>query len=364
MNREELGTRMIAVALAPFFLLGACADSSDETGSSRQGVNPGFIPVTAQNYVRAETDWNFAGQQAQADINTWTHNDIVTEDNQTIIRSNADVVYSLALVDVSEGATLSIPERANGALQLIHYMDENHLTHGVIYAGESVVVTPDDLTGGNYVYILARTKISDSLEETRAAQRSMVIDANSAEPYEPKGFDAEEVEAYRNMLINEVYSGQATVDASRAFGATLDDVDYEDYRYAAAIGWGGLPSQHAQYTAFVNGQGSDAACQTITIPRPDLDYENGGFFSLTTYNAESWIEGDNFHIGHERMQDNGDGTLTIDFNCDTPHSIAVSEGWNGTFRLYKPMDVQETIDAVNHLMTIPIESKSHDSGDA
>lgn len=45
------------------------------------------------------------------------------------------------------------------------------------------------------------------------------------------------------------------------------------------------------------------------------------------------------------------------FSCDTPHSFTVGEGWNGTFRLYKPIDVQETIDAVNHLMTIPVELK-------
>ena len=53
---------------------------------------------------------------------------------------------------------------------------------------------------------------------------------------------------------------------------------------------------------------------------------------LKTYNAESWISEDNFYIGEERMLDNGDGTLTIDFNCDTPYSVAVGEGWNGSFR--------------------------------
>ena len=315
------------------------------------------IPVTAENYVQAETDWNFAAQQAQAPINTWTHKDRVTEENQTIIRSNADVAYSLALVDVSEGATFSIPKRENGKLQLIHYMDENHLTHGVVYAGDSVTVTPDDLTGGHYVYILARTQISQDLDETKAAQRSMVIDAKSAKPYQPKGFDPKEVEAFREKLIAEVNSGKVAIDGFRAFGATLDDVVYKDYYYASALGWAGLPPQHAQYTAFVKGQGSAAKGQTITFPKPKLDYENGGFFSLTTYNSESWIEGDNFYIGHERMKDNGDGTMTIDFNCDTPHSVTVGEGWNGTFRLYKPIDVEETRKAVDHLITIDIQMK-------
>jgi hypothetical protein len=57
------------------------------------------------------------------------------------------------------------------------------------------------------------------------------------------------------------------------------------------------------------------------------------------------------------MQDNGDGTMTIDFNCDTPYSVTVGEGWNGTFRLYKPLDARETLSAVNHLMTIDIGLK-------
>lgn len=334
-----------------FLVIGALAMSSIPTGAVRAE------PVTSKNYVVAETDWNFAGQQAKAPINTWTHNDPVTKENQTIIRSNADVVYSLALVDVSKGATLSIPKRKNGALQLIHYMDENHLTHGVIYAGESVKLTPNDLTGGNYIYLLARTQISDDLEETKAAQRSMVIDAKSAKPYQPKGFNAEEVEAFRQKLIDEVYSGKATLDGFGAFGATLKDVNANDYYYGAAVGWGGLPPQHAQYTAGVNGQGSAAKCQTITFPKPKLDYKNGGFFSLTTYNAESWIGEDNFYIGHKRMKDNGDGTMTIDFNCDTPHSVTVSKGWNGTFRLYKPINVEETRKAIDHLMTIKIKMK-------
>jgi hypothetical protein len=241
-------------------------------------------------------------------------------------------------------------------------MDENHLTHGVIYAGDTVTLTPDDLSDGEYIYILARTRISDSLEETKSAQQSMIIDANSARPYRTKGFDPDEVTAFREKLIKEVYSGGAYPpgegpDGSKAFGATFDDINPKDYYYAAALGWGGLPPQHAQYTAFVLGQGSAAECQTITVPRPPLDYKNGGFFSLTTYDSTSWIAEDNFHIDNDRMRDNGDGTLTIDFNCDTPYSVTVSEGWNGTFRLYKPLNVDETKSAVEQLSTIPIVAK-------
>ncbi len=353
MNTRKRMFSLIAIVS----LIAACAKDPGDSVSPASPADSGYNPVTAENYVQAETDWNFALQQENAPINTWIHNDRVTEENQTIIRSNADVMYSLALVDVSKGATLSIPARPSGALQLIHYMDENHLTHGVIYAGESVTLTPEDLTSGDYIYILARTQITEDMEESKAAQQSMVIDAKSARPYVAKGFDPDEVIAFREELIKDVISGAVAVDPAKSVGATLDDVEYQSYYHAAAMGWGLLPPQHAQYTAFVNGQGSDAECQTITFPKPNLDFENGGFFSLTTYNAESWIEGDNFYIGYKRMKENDDGSMTIDFNCNTPHSVTVGEGWNGSFRLYKPLDVQETIDAVNYLMTIEIKSK-------
>ena len=185
----------------------------------------------------------------------------------------------------------------------------------------------------------------------------MVINAKSAKPYVSKGFDESEVEAFRNKLISNVTSGKVKPSAAKAYGETLAVLEYSDYLHGAALGWGALPPQHAQYTASVKGQGSDEKNQTITIPKPNLDYENGGFFSLTTYDAKSWIKGDKFHIGHDRMKDNGDGTMTIDFNSDTPHSVTVGKNWNGTFRLYKPIDVQETIETIKKLESIAIKKK-------
>lgn len=314
-------------------------------------------PVTKENYVVAETDWNFNEQQSTTPINKWLHKEPVTKENQTIIRSNADVVYSLAAVDVSKGANFSIPERENGYMQLMQLIDENHITAKVVFAGESATLTPEDLTSGNYVYILARTRISDDLEETKKAQESMVIDAKSAVPYKPKGFDAEEVEAFRNKLIQDVTSGKFSIDASKGFGEKKEDLDADNYLYCAAMGWGGLPPKYAQYSAMIKGQGSDAKNQTLTFPKPKLDFDKGGFFSITTYNSESWIGEENFYIGMDRMKDNGDGTVTVDFNSDTPHSVDVAKGWNGTLRMYLPLDEVESVKAMNHFMTIPIQQK-------
>lgn len=350
----------ILILCVAVFILTNCKDSKKtETSTTEAPMEETSeqLAVTEDNYVQAETDWNFNIQQKAKPINTWLHKEPVTMKNQTIIRSNADVVYSLALVDISKGATFSIPKRENGALQMMQLIDENHYTRKVVFAGETATLTPEDLTSGNYVYILARTRISDDLEETKAAQQSMVIDANSAIPYEPKGFDADAVEAFRNNLIKDVTVDHLEISSAKGFGEKPSDVDQVNYLHCAAMGWGGLPPKYAQYTALIKGQGSDAKNQTITFKKPDLDYENGGFFSITTYDSKSWIGKENFYISMDRMKDNGDGTVTVDFNSDSPYSIDVAEGWNGTLRLYLPNSAQETIDYINHFVTVSITEK-------
>ncbi|WP_420579928.1 DUF1254 domain-containing protein [Reichenbachiella sp.] len=347
-------------ALLLYVILCSCNQQQKSKTAESEKIEKGESTtkkVTLENYVLAETDWNFLEQMKTTPINQWLHKPPVTMENQTIIRSNADVVYSLAAVDVSEGATFSIPERQNGAMQLMQLIDENHYTRAVIFAGESITLTPKDLSTGNYIYILARTRISDDLEETKTAQASMVIDAKSAKPYTAKGFNDEEVTTLRNKLIKEVTSGEFSIDASKGFGKDETEVDTGNYLHCAAMGWGGLPPRYAQYTAMILGQGSDDANQTLTFPKPDLDYDKGGFFSITTYNSESWIDQENFYISMDRMRDNGDGTVTVDFNSDTPYSVTVSKGWNATLRQYLPKDWKKTVQSTNDFMTIPIERK-------
>lgn len=328
-----------------------------ETTTTEKSASENTLEVTKDNYVKAETDWNCNIQQKAKPINEWLHKAPVTMKNQTIIRSNADVIYSLALVDVSKGATFSIPKRENGAMQMMQLIDANHFTRKVVFAGESATLTPDDLSAGNYVYILARTRISDDLEETKRAQESMVIDAKSAIPYEAKGYKSEDVEAFRNKLIKEVTEGGLQISSFTGFGTKPADVNEKDYLHCAAMGWGGLPPAYAQYSALIKGQGSDEANQTLTFPKPDLDYENGGFYSITTYNDKSWIAKENFYISMDRMKDNGDGTVTVDFNSGSDYSVDVVKGWNASLRLYLPKDPKATADYMNEFIAIPISKK-------
>lgn len=70
------------------------------------------VPVNVENFGRAETDRMFAAIQAQAGgVNQWFHYRTPTPvDQQTVIRMNRDTLYSGAVVDISAGATITVPD--------------------------------------------------------------------------------------------------------------------------------------------------------------------------------------------------------------------------------------------------------------
>lgn len=131
--------------------------------------------VTMKNYVVAESDWYFNGVQQKAGVNVWMHDEPVSKDKQQVIRSNRDVVYSIAIVDVSKGATFTVPK--SDEFQVIHIIDEAHLFHQVVLNGESLQVNADDIEG-EYVYLLARTRDNGNVADTKARQNALKFEAD------------------------------------------------------------------------------------------------------------------------------------------------------------------------------------------
>ena len=70
------------------------------------------VRVNVDNFVRAESDRMFAAFVADAGgVNRLKHNRSPTPvDRQAVIRMNRDTLYSLAIVDLDGGATVTVPE--------------------------------------------------------------------------------------------------------------------------------------------------------------------------------------------------------------------------------------------------------------
>ncbi|MEM6637838.1 MAG: DUF1254 domain-containing protein [Pseudomonadota bacterium] len=308
-------------------------------------VFAGGIEVTLENFTLAETDKYMAEHSAVHAVNTIRHSRAPSSpDNQFVITENKDVLYSHAVVDTMDGVTITNPEW--DYLSMIQIIDEAHYTLHVLYAGESITLTPEDLTTGRYVFLNMRTGLKSTnkagLAEAHAHQDGFVIDAASAEPYPPKGFDSQSLDAVRASLVVQA----AEADKPELFFGRPEDVDPEMFLIATAKGWGGLPYEDAVYISTIvpEDAAAEGACSEMTLPRPPLKFDEGAFFSVTTYSAESWIVEENYALNNRAAEANSDGSVTFRYNCTgEPNNIDVQPGWSQVIRLYQP----ETTEAIS-----------------
>lgn len=332
-------------------------DGAVDTGVGENGValtsSPAFTedggePVTMQNVVRAETAKYLAAETITTGPNTFRHErEGIDLDDQTVIRSNFDLVYSYGVWDVSEGLTIEVPDY--DLLQLVQVLDENSVTIGVAYPGDTVEISPDDVTHGNHVYLFMRTQPRDrtsvGMDEMRQRQDAVTVTAGSDAPYEPDvPYDLASFNILRNDLIRRAPT-EAVIE--EGFVDDIDDVSEPQYQLTNLAGWGGLPARHAFYFVVLPGDEGAAGGEpaSVTFEPPNLRYDDAGYWSLTFYNADGWVETDPFVVNSGTATANEDGTVAITVNGG-PHAInniEAPENWNALFRNYLPVSVDEIV---------------------
>src|SRR5687768_11732706 len=113
--------------------------------------------VNVDNFALAETHRMMHDLQANAGgVNRLVHNrEPAAIDNQTVIRMNRDTLYSYAVVDLSAGATLTLPEHGERYLSAM-VVNENHYINTVFHDAGTYELTPDQF-GSRYVVVAIRT---------------------------------------------------------------------------------------------------------------------------------------------------------------------------------------------------------------
>ena len=311
--------------------------------TSQTFASPADFGVTDYAYKVSETDFNIKRSLAKAPINQWAHqSDVSNVKTQQVIRENQDVIYSSAVVDVRQGATISVP--ASETYHIIEIIDQQNYIVDVVYPGKSITITPDNLTYGNYVYLNMRIrKLSDEkggIAETLKLQRMASIVANSSVPYETPDIviDQKKMEQIRMALIKDVQAGRLQ-DTSKAQGSPFQ-TNPQDHLYATAYGWGGLSVEHAAYLPITNKteiKDGKAVPSSLTFMPPEIDYGRGGFWSITTYNSEGWLAKNKAAISNSEAVANPDGSYTIRFNSPgSPNNIDTPSPFTALLRIYIP----------------------------
>jgi len=295
------------------------------------------IPVMIGNFARAATDIELAKYVALAGgVNRFFHfRDPGDVDNQPTIRMNFDTLYSTAVVDISEGATLTLPEVGERYMSAM-IVNQDHYINDVFHGGGSYTLDTDTFDTP-YVIVFMRTLVDasdpDDVTAVHAIQDQMTIEAASSQPfilpdYDEEGYDA--LVAGLNALL------PFLADSTGGFGAR-DEVDPVNHLLSTAIGWGGLPEREAFY------DGADPVLPVgeykIEVP---ADVPVAAFWSVSLYNARGFFEKndrDAYYVNSVMGARNDDGSMTIHMGgCEDGrvNCLPLMEGWNYVVRMYRP----------------------------
>jgi hypothetical protein len=291
------------------------------------------IKVNVDNFRRAETHRMMAALQRDAGrVNVFSHNrEPAPVDKQTVIRMNRDTLYSFAVVDISAGATLTVPDSGERYLSVM-VVNEDHYINRVFHDAGRYDLTVEEL-GSQFVVVAVRTLVDpnnpDDLAAVAAVQDQLALAAGASRTFETPEYDIESLNRTRTALLGLA----ADLDSFTAMFGRQEDVDDVHHLIGTAAGWGGLPDAEASYEGvFPNLPVGE---YELTIGDVPVD----GFWSISVYNADGFFEPndhDSYSVNNITARHNADGTVTVRFGGEGENSLPITDGWNYLVRLYRP----------------------------
>ncbi|RJG42134.1 DUF1254 domain-containing protein [Motilimonas pumila] len=332
--------------LIPLTILAATIFTSSAMAEEVEKVSKFFaedgILTTEANYPIHETSRQMLLKQELVGVNNFKHDRVLTPtDNQPVVRMNRDTYYSVVIVDVSEGATITLPEIPEGAYMSMQVISEDHRPQPMKYGSGTYYLSTHT---GSHVYIIVRTDATLPLEQVHAIQDGMSVDAKSA-----KAFKAEQVNkaSFYETELNLKKQAPALMkeDPTRfTYGMFTSPEDaskelfvQKKYEVGTALGWGGAQIDDNIYE--LTKQFDKKKCYQATFEDP----QDLAFWSFTVYDATGRMFNDLANINGDVAEQNKDGTYTISLGCgeEAPNNLPIAEGnktdtFNIVIRHYMP----------------------------
>ena len=317
----------------------SAAIETKETAPASEAVQT--TVVTDENYGQAESEIiiadyvkRIAGATGTNGMGQWLHSrEGADPKDRTVMRINFDTVYSFLILDLTEPATLTMPE-TDGRYQSAWVITDEHYNPMAFVEPGTYTLTQESV-GRRYAVIVVRTQFNvmdpDDLETVYALQAQLTVEQKDTGSFAPpNNWDMQEVLAMRTRYQQ---IGQGEGITSEVMFGKKGEVALKEHNVGTAMGWGGLTPERAVYPAIFP---NSTAPQTLTLK----DVPAGAFWSVTVYDAEGYPQGNFYNINSAFAVANEDGSYTIHFGGDTNavNYMDIFEGWNIALRIYEPTE--------------------------
>ncbi|MGB0936527.1 MAG: DUF1254 domain-containing protein [Colwellia sp.] len=333
---------LLATAISVSLLSLSTNASHHETASLKDFFSDKGTVVTEDNYPTLETARQMVKNQDLVGVNNLLHKRVLTPtDLQPVVRMNRDTYYSMAVVDVSKGAYITMPEIPKGMYMSVEAITEDHRVQPMVYGAGTFNLTTHK---GDHVYLVIRLDARFSKEEVIKYQDQMTITANSDKTFTTVHADKKSFYETEHGLKAKAPALLASSPLEATFGMFTAPTDAskelftkEKYAMGAALGWGGAQLVDNLYELSPNYPAD--VCHQMTFEDP----KNKAFWSVTVYDKKGFMFGDLANQSSNTATPNKDGTYTVSFGCggDAINNIPTKNAtgvFNLAMRHYIPSD--------------------------